>query len=70
MSRSIEDHSAGPLIQPVVRPLQKLIHAETAGGILLLGATNAAMVWANSPWAASYTEFWHIPVSLAAGLTR
>ncbi len=67
MSRSTEDQSASPLIQPVVEPFQRFIHAETAGGILLLGATIAAMVWANSPWAASYTEFWHIPVSLTVG---
>lgn len=31
------------LIQPVVEPFQKFIHAEAAGGILLLSATIAAM---------------------------
>ena len=67
MSRSSEDQGAGPLIQPVLEPFQRFIHAETAGGILLLGATIAAMIWANSPWAASYTNFWHIPISLAVG---
>ncbi len=54
-------------VQPIVQPFQKFIHAETAGGILLLGATIAAMIWANSPWAASYTEFWTIPISLVVG---
>lgn len=67
MSRSSEEQSTDSLIQPVVEPFQRFIHAETAGGILLLGATIAAMIWANSPWAASYTEFWHIPVSLVVG---
>ncbi len=47
MSHSSEDQDADPLIQPVVEPFQKFIHAETAGGILLLGATIAAMIWAT-----------------------
>jgi NhaA family Na+:H+ antiporter len=54
-------------VQPIVEPFQKFIHAESAGGILLLAATFVAMVWANSPWATTYTEFWHIPVSLVVG---
>lgn len=56
-----------PFIQPIVEPFQSFIHTESAGGILLLGATIAAMVWANSPWAATYQEFWSTPVSLAVG---
>ena len=66
ISQEAEDQDSR-FVQPVVEPFQKFIHAETAGGILLLGATIAAMIWANSPWAASYTEFWHTPVSLVVG---
>jgi Na+:H+ antiporter, NhaA family len=32
-----------------VVPFQKFIHAQSTGGVLLLGATVAAMLWANSP---------------------
>lgn len=32
------------------------MYAQISGGILLLLATVAAMVWANSPWAESYNH--------------
>jgi NhaA family Na+:H+ antiporter len=32
-----------------------VLRRETVGGALLLVATVVAMVWANSPWAATYT---------------
>ncbi len=56
-----------PLIQPMVEPFQKFIHAQSTGGVLLLGATVVALSWANSPWAESYTTFWNMPVSLVVG---
>ncbi len=48
-------------------PFQKFIRAQSTGGVLLLAATVAAMLWANSPWAESYGEFWNTPVSLVVG---
>jgi NhaA family Na+:H+ antiporter len=42
-----------PLIQPIVEPFQRFLHAQSTGGVLLLAATIAAMVWANSPCAES-----------------
>jgi len=56
-----------PLIQPMMEPFQKFIHAQSTGGVLLLAATVAAMLWANSPWAESYAAFWNTPVSLVVG---
>lgn len=56
-----------PFIQPMVEPFQRFVHAQSTGGILLLAATVVAMVWANSPWAGSYAEFWDTPVSLVVG---
>ena len=35
--------------------LAGLLRGETLGGALLLGATVAALIWANSPWSAGYT---------------
>lgn len=40
---------------------------ETVGGILLFSATVAALIWANSPWAASYTELWSFRLRLGWG---
>ncbi len=56
-----------PLIQPIVEPFQRFLHAQSTGGVLLLAATVAAMVWANSPWVESYETFWQTPVSLVVG---
>ncbi len=38
----------------------------TAAGLLLL-ATLAAILWANSPWSATYDEFWSTEIELAVG---
>jgi NhaA family Na+:H+ antiporter len=40
---------------------------ETGGGVALLVATAAALIWANSPWSADYTALWNarIPHALA-----
>lgn len=54
------------------------LRAERTGGILLLIGTVAALVWANSPWAASYATVsqtvvgpaaWHLDLTLAAWAT-
>ena len=45
----------------------RLTHNEAAGGIALLLAAAAALLWANSAWAESYHHLWHMPVSLRLG---
>jgi NhaA family Na+:H+ antiporter len=35
--------------------------------VLLLISTAVALLWANSPWAETYTTFWQTPVSVAVG---
>jgi len=42
----------------LVRPLQRFMAHEAAGGIVMVLAAVAALVWANSPWGDTYTEFW------------
>jgi Na+:H+ antiporter, NhaA family len=44
--------------------LERFVHDETSGSILLFAATVAALVWANSPWGASYFALWKLPVQL------
>ncbi len=49
-----------------------ILRQETVGGILLLGAAGAALVWANSPWSDSYhrlSEFSVGPESLHLNLS-
>jgi NhaA family Na+:H+ antiporter len=44
--------------------LESFIHSETSGAILLFGATVVALLWANSPWSASYFALWKHPLKI------
>ena len=55
------------LARSVARPLNRFLHIEAAGGILLVGAALVALVWANSPWAASYRDLWTTELSIDLG---
>jgi Na+:H+ antiporter, NhaA family len=44
--------------------LERFVHSETSGSILLFGATVVALVWANSPWSSSYFAIWKLPLNL------
>jgi NhaA family Na+:H+ antiporter len=46
-------------MERLVRPFQEFAELEASGGILLIGCTVAALAWANSPWAGSYSYLWH-----------
>ena len=47
--------------------VKEFLRLEASGGILLLAAALAAMVFANSPWSGVYEGFLGIPVELRAG---
>lgn len=62
------DPSAGP--SPARRAAARVSEAagtDTFAAGLLLAATIAALLWANSPWGESYTRFWHTGVALRWG---
>ncbi len=59
---------------PEAKRLAEILRLETVGGMLLLVAAAAAIVWANSPWSDTYhavSEFrvgpqaWHLRLSVA-----
>lgn len=52
-----------PIVR-LVRPFQEFAARETSGGLLLLLCTVVALVWANSPWSASYDAVWKTEVSI------
>ncbi len=59
--------SARPVPRLVLRPLQTFLQTEQAGGVLLLAAAVAALVWANSPWRGAYDSFWHAQLTIGIG---
>src|SRR6267378_3711774 len=52
-------HEAVTPIQRLVRPFQEFADLEASGGLLLIGCTVVALIWANSPFADSYFHLWH-----------
>ncbi len=55
---------------PTLSPSSRLyMGTESGGSVLLLAATVLALVWANSPWADTYDEFWHLPATIGIGET-
>jgi len=49
------------------RWLERVGHAEGGSSLLLLGATIAALLWANSPWENEYERLWGLRLTLGAG---
>lgn len=57
----------GRLAQRIGKPVQRFLHVEASSGILLLLAAIVALIWANSPWADGYYNFWHTDFELVIG---
>ncbi|WP_434679202.1 Na+/H+ antiporter NhaA [Pseudomonas sp. R1-18] len=55
------------LTERAVSALERFSHIEAVSGIALLLAALVALVWANSPAAASYDHFWHTQITLGIG---
>ena len=73
----MSDHGAmtqeSPPIDKILAPLRAFTDGSASGGVLLMLATIVALVWVNSPWAASYDALLHteLGISLAGfDLTR
>jgi NhaA family Na+:H+ antiporter len=47
------------VVDKIITPVQKFIHQETSGGIVLLACMLIALIWANSPLASSYYNLWN-----------
>lgn len=58
-----------PIAAPPVLPraLRRFLATEASGGVVLLLATIAALVWANSPWHESYEALWETVLSIRIG---
>jgi NhaA family Na+:H+ antiporter len=53
------------LARAVARPVTRFLAVEAAGGALLVVAAVVAVVWANSPWSASYESLWSSELSVS-----
>jgi NhaA family Na+:H+ antiporter len=57
-------------VRNALLPLEQFIHSETVGAITMLAAAAVALIWANSPWSASYQALWHVRFSVDFPLLR
>ena len=62
-ARTIRTQSDPP-IRRVIYPITKFMHAETSGGIVLMACAVIALIWANSPWSASYHDLWQVKLTI------
>ncbi|SDE49686.1 Na+/H+ antiporter NhaA [Glycomyces harbinensis] len=60
-------YSRKPLARYVGRPAAEFLKIEPAAGVVLVVCAVAAMLWANSPWAASYGAVWDLDVTIGVG---
>jgi len=51
----------------LLSPLRDFLHTEAAGGVLLVIAAAVALIWANSPWSASYHQLWATQAGISVG---
>lgn len=64
MSRRLLRPTAAALPRAIVRPLQEFLATEASGGVVLLAAAVAALIWVNLPFGGSYEDFWTAHVRL------
>jgi len=55
------------LVRLAGSPVERFLRIEAASGILLLLSASIALGWANSAWAESYAQFWHVPLGFRVG---
>lgn len=56
-----------PAVDRLLAPFREFARTNAAGGVLLMAAAAVALVWANSPYAAAYTDLWATKLSFSIG---
>lgn len=66
-SKTHELSRAQILAERAFTSFERFLHIEAVSGIVLLMAAATALIWANSPFAASYNQVWHASLSITLG---
>jgi len=64
---SVPARSRRPVVRRLLLPLELFLRIEASSGIVLLVATVAALLWANSSWHGAYEALWHAHLPEVAG---
>jgi NhaA family Na+:H+ antiporter len=72
MSNALEPSDLLPRepIQTLIDPIRRFLHIEAMSGVLLVAATLAALIAANSSMGESFLAFWQTPVGLGFGAVK
>lgn len=62
MNRQVHAHDSQRV--RALAPLRDFLHTESAGAVLLAFGAIFALLWANSPWSASYESLWNSRIAL------
>lgn len=65
-----DDRNLAPLerhFDRLLTPIERFLHDETAGGLLLMGCTVLALLIANSPLASAYHHILETPLGVSIG---
>jgi len=54
-------------VDTLSKPLKRFLNLEAASGIMLIFFTAVALIWANSPWSASYYHLLHTNFTVGVG---
>ena len=54
-------------IHAIIHPIRRFLHVEATSGVLLVAATLAALIAANSPAGEAFQAFWQTPIGLRFG---
>ena len=67
MAKNKKIHVKPTPVEKLLFPLQDFLQREASSGILLLGSTLIALLWANSAWGESYIALWSNQLSVGYG---
>ena len=56
-----------PRLSRLTGTVREFISTQNSSAVVLLGATVAALVWANSPWSSSYENVWGTTLAIRVG---
>ncbi len=56
--------SNSSVVNRILAPFNRFAAIESASGLVLIGCAVVALIWANSPWGATYGSLWHMPIKL------
>ena len=54
-------------VDRLLAPFRAFTSSSASGGVLLMAAAAVALVWANSPWADTYTDLWSTKLTITVG---